>query len=127
MIGKTFHKKWQTSEEAKETYTYLPADIEYPDPMSYEFRDMDADEMKALVKIFDPSSPWTWFVCAYEPESERAYGYVYSGLTPDFNEFGFFSVRELSELKGGMGLPMERDIHWDPDTPISKVIADGGR
>jgi hypothetical protein len=29
-------------------------------------------------------------------------------------ELGYFSLSELESAKGPMGLPIERDLHWQP-------------
>ena len=29
-------------------------------------------------------------------------------------EFGYFSVRELESVRGPLGLPIERDLHFEP-------------
>ncbi len=29
-------------------------------------------------------------------------------------ELGYFVLSELEEVRGPMGLPIERDLHWEP-------------
>ena len=31
-------------------------------------------------------------------------------------ELGYFSLRELEGVRGALGLPIERDLHWRPKT-----------
>ena len=31
-------------------------------------------------------------------------------------ELGYFSLKELESVRGPFGLPIERDIHWQPKT-----------
>lgn len=70
------------------------------------------------VKFFTPDSNWTWF--AYEFDGDDIlFGYV-KGLE---NELGTFSLRELEELKGPLGLPVERDRYFKP-CPLSGVMKD---
>jgi hypothetical protein len=38
------------------------------------------------------------------------------GGTP---ELGFVSMREIRELRGPLGLPVERDLHFDADKTLS--------
>ena len=34
-------------------------------------------------------------------------------------EIGFLSMREIRELRGPLGLPIERDLHLDADKTLS--------
>lgn len=77
--------------------------------------DNEKDPM-VQVKFFTPDSNWSWY--AYEFDSEDIFfGYV-KGLE---NELGTFSLRELQEVRGSMGLPVERDKFFKP-CPLSKVM-----
>jgi hypothetical protein len=67
-------------------------------------------EMVFYVKLFTPDSNWTWFIAEYDPEKEIAWGYV-MGLE---NEYGTIDIKELKEVRGPFGLPIERDISFDP-------------
>jgi hypothetical protein len=75
------------------------------------------------VKFFNPVGSWTWYVLEGEPEGEdfRFFGYVH-GLE---DELGYFMLSELESIKstayGGIGLGIERDLHWDPTTKLSEV------
>lgn len=69
----------------------------------------------ALVKLFDPTSQWTWFIAAYDPDRRVAYGRVH-GLE---DEYGDIWMPELVDLRGSFGLPIERDLHWAP-RPLSE-------
>ena len=66
-------------------------------------------EMVFYVKLFTPDSNWTWFIAEYDPEKEIAWGYV-MGLE---NEYGTIDIKELKEVRGPFGLPIERDISFD--------------
>ena len=39
-----------------------------------------------------------------------------------FPEFGTVSLAEIGALRGRLGLPVERDLHWTPKGPISAYI-----
>jgi len=70
------------------------------------------------VKFFTPDSNWTWY--AYEFDTEDTFfGYV-KGFE---NELGTFSLRELREVRGPRGLPIERDRYFKP-CPLSEVMKD---
>ena len=69
-----------------------------------------SQEMVFYVKLFTPDSNWTWFIAEYDPETEIAWGLVKG----QEQEFGSFSMKEIKELRGPFGLPVERDICFDP-------------
>ncbi len=68
------------------------------------------------VKFFTPDSNWTWFATEFDSE-DIFFGYV-KGLE---NELGTFSLRELQEVRGNLGLPVERDRYFKP-CPLSEVM-----
>jgi hypothetical protein len=69
--------------------------------------------MKALarVKYFTPDSSWTWYASEFDGD-DTFFGLV-SGLEV---ELGYFSLKELKQACGPMGLPIERDLHFEPKT-----------
>jgi hypothetical protein len=65
----------------------------------------------ALVKFFTPDSSWTWYGSEFDGED------IFFGLIIGFEaELGYFSLAELESVKGPMGLPIERDEHFKPNT-----------
>ena len=72
----------------------------------------------AQIKYFDPSGSWTWYGIEYDAAEERFFGYVV-GTEP---ELGYFTLPELREIRGRMGLGVERDRHFRP-TPLSELRA----
>lgn len=65
------------------------------------------------VKFFTPDGGWTWYVAEGEPYGEHdflLYGYVI-GIEP---EWGNFALSELQSVRGALGLPVERDLHFTP-------------
>ena len=65
----------------------------------------------AYAKFFSPDSSFTWWATEYDGED------TFFGLVDgQFKELGYFSLRELEEVRGPLGLPIERDIHWEPKT-----------
>ncbi len=65
----------------------------------------------AHVKFFTPDSNWTWYATEFDGQ-DTFFGLV-DGLD---KELGYFSLAELEQVKGRMGLPIERDLHWHPKT-----------
>jgi hypothetical protein len=65
----------------------------------------------AQVKCFTPDSNWTWYASVFDGED------LFFGLVIGFEmEFGYFSLKEMQEVRGPLGLPIERDLHYDPMT-----------
>lgn len=71
----------------------------------------------AKVKLFDPTGAWTWFISEFDPETGEAFGVVH-GFE---KELGYFSLNELAGIKGAFGLPIERDLYFDP-TPLEELL-----
>jgi hypothetical protein len=79
-----------------------------PELYSGEEKGLDA---LAQVKFFTPDSNWTWYVSEFDGED------IMFGLVSGFElELGYFSLKELKEARGPWGLPIERDLHYDPQT-----------
>jgi hypothetical protein len=68
-------------------------------------------EALAQVKFFTPDSSWTWYGSEFDGED------TFFGLVNGFElELGYFSLLELQDARGPMGLPIERDRHFQPTT-----------
>jgi hypothetical protein len=79
----------------------------------------------AQVKFFTPDSNWTWYASEGSPIDANSYmdtedekvDFLFFGLVIGFEiEFGYFSLAELSSVRGGLGLPIERDKFFQPTT-----------
>jgi len=63
------------------------------------------------IKLFTPDSQWSWYIIEIDENQDVCYGYV-QGLEC---ELGYFSLEEeLKQIKGPLGLPIERDISFTP-------------
>ena len=74
------------------------------------------------VKLFTPDSNFTWYIIEIskeEKESSTCYGYV-QGME---SELGYFSLNELSSIRGPLGLKVERDLSFEP-TLFSRIKKD---
>lgn len=65
-----------------------------------------------IARYFVPWGSWTWYATEYYPKDRIFFGYV-CGM---FDEWGYFSLDEMQDLKGPMGLGMERDLHYTEKT-----------
>ena len=70
------------------------------------------------VKFFTPDSGWTWYATEGEPvldESGKEVDFRFFGLVDGHEkEIGYFMLSELEEVRGPMGLPIERDLYFQP-------------
>lgn len=79
-------------------------------PQLYDMEDRGLDAL-ALVKFFTPDSSWTWFASEFDGED------IFYGLVIGLEiEFGYFSLKELQSVRGPWGLPIERDLYFEPKT-----------
>ena len=66
-------------------------------------------EAVAVVKFFTPDSNWTWYASEFDGED------IFFGLVDGLEkELGYFSLSELQNAHGPMGLSIERDRWWEP-------------
>lgn len=76
-----------------------------------------------VVKLFTPDGSATWLLTECDPdEPDRLFGLCDLGL--GYPEMGFVSLSEILEVRGGLGLPVERDMHFVADRPLSAYAAE---
>lgn len=86
----------------------LTKELEGKLPKLYE-QENKGDEAMVHMKFFDPCSNWTWFVTEFDGV-DTFFGLVIGHET----EFGYFSLKELQDCKGPLGLGIERDLYFNP-------------
>ena len=71
------------------------------------------------VKLFLPNSNWTWYIIEInKQDNNTCFGFV-DGLE---QELGYFTIKELENLRGQFGLKVELDSSFTP-TQLSKIRA----
>ena len=86
----------------------LPKDVREVLPELYANEEMGLAAL-ALVKFFTPDSSWSFYASEFDGED------IFFGLVIGFEaEYGYFSLRELESVRGPLGLPIERDLHFKP-------------
>ena len=80
-------------------------------------------DFKPVVKIFTPDAQCTWLLTELGLD-DIAFGLCDLGLGSP--ELGYVSMAELRALRGPLGLPLERDMHFVANKPIS-AYADEAR
>jgi hypothetical protein len=95
----------------------LPQEIREKLPPLYS-QDGKGSKATVYVKYFTPSSSWTWYATEGEPvldESGKEVDFKFFGLVDGHDkELGYFVLSELEEVRGPMGMPIERDLFWRP-------------
>ena len=72
-----------------------------------------------VVKLFTPDAGATWLLTEIDPDDhDHAFGLCDLGL--GYPELGYVSLAELASVRGRLGLPVERDLHFKATKPISE-------
>ena len=78
------------------------------------------DDPIVHIKFFTRDADWAWYVTEGSPEDDD---FIFFGFVIGLEEeWGNFSLEELSEVRGPSGFPIERDEHFEPDL-FSRVMA----
>lgn len=74
-----------------------------------------AEEIMVIAKYFNPLGNQRWFATEYDPETRIFFGFADLGF-PGCEELGSFSLDELESVSVGLGLGIERDLHFGEHT-----------
>ena len=73
---------------------------------------------KPVVKLFTPDAGATWLLTELDPEDpDIAFGLC--DLGQGFPELGSVRISEIASVRGGLGLPVERDLYFKADKTLS--------
>jgi hypothetical protein len=83
----------------------------------------DEIDFRPVVKLFTPDGACTWLLTEIDPDNyDIAFGLCDLGMgTP---ELGSVSLAELGSVRGRLGLPIERDRHFEADKTLSAYAAE---
>jgi hypothetical protein len=71
-----------------------------------------------VVKLFTPGGPATWLISESDPDyPDRLFGLCDLGLGSP--ELGYVSLSEIRAATQRFGIPVERDMHFVTDKPLS--------
>jgi Protein of unknown function (DUF2958) len=87
-------------------------------------RQEQAFNFKPVVKLFTPDAQCTWLLTEIDEGTDLAFGLRDLGL--GCPALGYVNLTELRTVRGKLGLPIERDLHFEADKPIS-AYADEAR
>ena len=77
-------------------------------PPLYSGEDQGLDAL-AQVKFFTPDAQWTWYASEFDGED------IFFGLVNGLElELGYFSLKELQEVRGRLDLQIERYWYYEP-------------
>jgi len=92
----------------------IPKEIKEQIPKLYETE--EKKDPMVYVKLFIDS--WTWYITELSIDENLAFGYVVSPFCS--GELGYFSINEIQEIKGSLGIGVERDLYFKP-TSLSEI------
>jgi hypothetical protein len=82
-------------------------------------KDQDTVDHKPVIKLFNPCGAATRLLTELDPEDpDLAFGLCDLGM--GCPELGSVRISELEEVKGPLGIGIERDIHFDADKTLSE-------
>jgi hypothetical protein len=74
----------------------------------------------ARVKFFTPDAGFSWYASEFDGQD------LFFGLAVLFEpELGYFSLSEISHVRGKLGLPAQRD-RWFRETPLRELLLKHG-
>ena len=79
-------------------------------PPFYGSEAVELEDKIVYAKFFLPDAQWIWLVLEYDRESNSIFALV-DGLE---KELGYVSIEELEQVRGHMGLHVERDLYFEP-------------
>jgi len=104
----------------EKTMTKLITDQQYAELLANGRQSIDNEDFdpQPVVKLFTPDAGATWLLTEIDPEEhDHAFGLCDLGL--GCPELGWVSLAELAEIRGQLGLPVERDQNFTATKLIS--------
>lgn len=92
---------------SSDAHVYIPDDLKAKVPKIYATK--DDDDPTVWIKLFTPDAGWTWYITEWDAAD------LCFGLVDGFEEeLGYFSLAEIAAVRGGLRLPVERDLYFTP-------------
>lgn len=80
-------------------------------------------DFKPVVKFFTPDAGCTWLLTELNPDDpDIAFGLCDLGL--GYPELGSVRISELAQIRGRLGLSVERDLHFKADKTLSQYASE---
>ena len=116
-------------EENLTKMTLIPKDLEEPLRSNWRTRakrTKSAFDPEPVLRLFTPDSNCTWLITEQNPKDPDAL-FGLADLGCGFPELGYVSLAELTQARGIFGLPIERDLHFEPKGTIGQYLHDALR
>lgn len=81
-------------------------------------------QAKVIAKFFNPMGVGTWFITEAKKQENGDYemfGYCHLG-DDELAEFGYVMLSELQEIKGPLGMGIERDLYLSKDCTLIEAL-----
>ena len=67
-----------------------------------------------VLKFFTPDAGWTWYISEGSKQEDGDWLFFAKVISPMCHdgELGYVLLSQLEQVKGSMGLPVERDMWW---------------
>jgi len=88
----------------------LTQELEKKLPELYATEGIETGDKMILCHFFLVDGGFDWYAVEYDPKEKMFFGFVKTLES----EWGYFSLAQLEEARGKMGLPVERDLYFTP-------------
>jgi hypothetical protein len=95
----------------------LTKEIKKKLPALYSQENKKPEDVKVIVKFFDPMGAWTWYATEYDGK-DTFFGYVRGHEA----ELGHFALSDLVSISRYRRLGIERDRHFGFDNTLQDVM-----
>lgn len=85
-------------------------------------------QAKVIAKFFNPMGVGTWFITEAEKQENGDYemfGYCHLG-DDEMAEFGYIMLSELQEIRGPLGMGIERDLYLSKECTLIEALKQTG-
>lgn len=82
-------------------------------PKLYGTENVPLGEKFVHAKLFTPDSSWSWFILEGQEQEDGDF-LMFAWVIGLERELGYVSLRELENVRGPLGLPVERDLFFKP-------------
>jgi len=81
----------------------------------------DERDFAPVVKLFTPDGNGTWLLTELDPDDpDLAFGLADLGMGAP--EPGNVRISELQDMRGALGLPVERDVNFTPTKTLNEYV-----
>lgn len=80
-----------------------------------------------VVKLFTPDAGATWLITEVYPEGPDVRLFGLCDLGMGCPELGYAMLSEIQDVRGKLGLPVERDLHFKAEHRLSTYAANARR